>query len=114
MDFKFEARPDVIWGETARLGYAASCLRSKNQGSRFLLQSCLRLHFDFDVSNYVTFNNHPRTYAPWPVCWLLSVTVPACKTRTFQASYFVRSGGTTYATKLSLVVLPLLAVYNYF
>ena len=24
MDFKFEARPDVIWGKTARLGYAAS------------------------------------------------------------------------------------------
>ena len=27
---------------------------------------------DIDVSNYVTFNNHPRTYAPWAVCQLLS------------------------------------------
>ena len=27
---------------------------------------------DKDVSNYVTFNNHPRTYAPWAVCQLLS------------------------------------------
>ena len=63
---------------------------------------------DIDVSNYVTFNNHPRGQSAG--CYL---TVPACTTRTLQASYFVRTGGTTYVTKLSLVVLPLLAVYNY-
>ena len=44
MDFKFEAKADVVWGETARLVYAASCFRDRNQGPRFLLESYLWLH----------------------------------------------------------------------
>ena len=46
-------------GETACLGYAASCLQQRNQGSRFLLQSEY-YYTDIDITNYVTFNNHPR------------------------------------------------------
>ena len=35
-----------------------------------------------DVSNYVTFNSHPRTHCGQAAgCYL---TVPACKTRTLQ------------------------------
>ena len=59
MDFKFEDRPDVIWRETACVGYAASCLRQRNQGSRFILQSQY-YYTDIDIINYVNFNNHPR------------------------------------------------------
>ena len=43
---------------------------------------------DVDVSNYVTFNSHPRTRCDQSAgCYL---TVPDCKTRTLQALYFVR------------------------
>ena len=72
-------------------------------------------YIDIDVSNYVTFNNHLRTRRGQQSagCYL---TVPACKTHTLKASYFVRivKCGTTHAMKLSLEVLPLLAVFNYF
>ena len=45
-------------------------------------------YIDIDLSNYVTFNNHPRARRGQSAgCYL---TVPACKTRTLQASYFVR------------------------
>ena len=45
-------------------------------------------YIDIDVSNYVTFNNHPRTrHGQSAGCYL---TFPACKTSTLQASYFVR------------------------
>ena len=41
---------------------------------------------DIDVSNYVTFNNHPRARRGQSAgCYL---TFPACKTRTLQAFIF--------------------------
>ena len=45
-------------------------------------------HIDIDVSNYVTFNNHPPTRRSQSAgCYL---TFPAYKTCTLRASYFVR------------------------
>ena len=45
-------------------------------------------HIDIDVSDYVTFNNHPCTrFSQSAGCYL---AFPACKTSTLQASYFVR------------------------
>ena len=45
-------------------------------------------YIDVDVSDYVTFNNHPRTRRGQSAgCYL---TFPACKTSTLQALYFVR------------------------
>ena len=85
MDFKFEARPDVIWGETARLGYAASYDR-EIKGLVFFYRSVYG-YIDIDVSNYVTFDNHPCTRRGQSTCCYL--TFPACETRTLQASYFV-------------------------
>ena len=69
-------------------------------------------YIDIDVSDHLTFNNHPRTRRGQSAgCYL---TFPACKTSTLQALYFVRIvkllNRTTYAMKPSLVVLPLLAV----
>ena len=107
MDFKFEARP-VLALDMPPLTYDPEIK------DLVFIYKAVYGFIAIDVSNYVTFNNHPRTCAPWPVSASCYLTVPACKTRTLQASYFVRTGGTTYATKLSLVVLPLLAVYNYF
>ena len=44
-------------------------------------------YIDIDVSNYVTFNNHPRTrHSQSAGCYL---TFRASKTSTLQASYFV-------------------------
>ena len=43
---------------------------------------------DIDVSDYVTLNNHPRTRRGQSVGFYL--ILPACKTSTLQASYFVR------------------------
>ena len=46
-------------------------------------------HIDIDVSDYVTFNNHPRTRRSQSAgCYL---TFPAYRTSTLQASYFVRT-----------------------
>ena len=45
-------------------------------------------YIDIDVSDYATFNDHPRTRRGQSAgCYL---TFPACKTSTLQASYFVR------------------------
>ena len=60
MDLKFEDRPDVIWGETACLGYAASYLLWRNQGSHFL-SHIQYWYIDIDITYYVSFNDHPRT-----------------------------------------------------
>ena len=89
MDFKFEDRPDVIWGETACLGYAASYLLWRNQGSHFL--SHIQYYYiDIDITYYVTFNDHPRRRRGQSAgCYsYCRVTVPACET--FQALFFVR------------------------
>ena len=45
-------------------------------------------YVDIDVSDYVNFNNHPRTRRGQSAGSYL--TFPACKTSTLQASYFVR------------------------
>ena len=88
MDFKFEARPDVIWGETARLGYAASCLRYREIKDLVFFYKAVYGYIDVDVSDYVGFYNHPRTRRGQSTgCYL---TFPACKTSTLQALYFVR------------------------
>ena len=44
-------------------------------------------YIDIDVSNCVTLNNHSYTRCGQSARYL---TIPACKTCTFQASYFVR------------------------
>ena len=44
-------------------------------------------YIDIDISDYVTFNNHPRKRRGQSAgCYL---TFPTCKTSTLQASYFV-------------------------
>ena len=86
MDFKFEARP-VLALDMPPLTYDPEIK------DLVFIYKAIYGFIAIDVSNYVTFNNHPRTCAPWPVSASCYLTVPACKTRTLQASYFVRTGG---------------------
>ena len=69
MDFKFDDRPNVIWGETACLA-----LRQRDQGSHFLLHMNSQYYSIYvDIKYYVTFNNHPprRCGQPIKLYWLL-------------------------------------------